>query len=94
MRIIISPAKKMNVNTDSIPWQDTPAFLEDTEKICGKLQGMSYEELKKLWKCNDQIAEQNVERLRYMDLHRNLRSWLMKEFSISTWLRAFLLRNL
>ena len=72
MRIIISPAKKMNVNTDSIPWQDTPAFLEDTEKICGKLQGMSYEELKKLWKCNDQIAEQNVERLRYMDLHRNL----------------------
>ena len=57
MRIIISPAKKMNVNT---------------EKICGKLQGMSYEELKKLWKCNDQIAEQNVERLRYMDLHRNL----------------------
>ena len=72
MRIIISPAKKMNVNTDSIPWQDTPAFLEDTEKICGKLQGMSYEELKKLWKCNDQIAEQNVERLRYMDLRRNL----------------------
>ena len=72
MRIIISPAKKMNVNTDSIPWQDTPAFLEDTEKSCGKLQGMSYEELKKLWKCNDQIAEQNVERLRYMDLHRNL----------------------
>ena len=72
MRIIISPAKKMNVNTDSIPWNEFPAFLEDTEKICGKLQGMSYEELKKLWKCNDQIAEQNVERLRYMDIRRNL----------------------
>ncbi len=72
MRIIISPAKKMNVNTDSIPWQEVPAFLEDTEKICGKLQEMSYEELKKLWKCNDQITEQNVERLRDMDLHRNL----------------------
>lgn len=72
MKMIISPAKKMNVNTDSIPWQDLPVFLEDTEKICGKLQGMSYEELKKLWKCNDQIAEQNVERLRYMDLRKNL----------------------
>ncbi len=72
MRIIISPAKKMNVNTDSILWQEFPAFLEDTEKICGKLQTMSYEELKKLWKCNDQIAEQNVERLRHMDLRRTL----------------------
>ena len=72
MRIIISPAKKMNVNTDSILWQEFPAFLEDTEKICGKLQKMSYEEVKKLWKCNDQIAEQNVERLRHMDLRRTL----------------------
>ena len=72
MRIIISPAKKMNVNTDSILWQELPAFLEDTEKICGILKDMSYEELKKLWKCNDQIAEQNVERLRYMDLRKNL----------------------
>ena len=72
MRIIISPAKKMNRNTDSIPWRDMPVFLDKTEKLCGKLQSMSYEELKKLWKCNDQIAEQNVERLRHMDLRRNL----------------------
>ena len=72
MRIIISPAKKMNVNTDSIPWKDLPAFLEQTETLYEKLAGMSYEELKKLWKCNDQIAEQNVERLRYMDLRKNL----------------------
>lgn len=62
----------MNVNTDSIPWKEFPVFLEDTEKLCGKLQSMSYEELKKLWKCNDQIAEQNVERLRYMELRKNL----------------------
>lgn len=72
MRIIISPAKKMNVNTDSIPWQELPVFVEQTEKLCGKLQSMSYEELKKLWKCNDQIAEQNVDRLRDMDLRKNL----------------------
>ena len=62
----------MNRNTDSIPWRDMPVFLDKTEKLCGKLQSMSYEELKKLWKCNDQIAEQNVERLRHMDLRRNL----------------------
>lgn len=29
---------------------------------------MSYEELKKLWKCNDKIAALNMERLQYMNL--------------------------
>ena len=72
MRIIISPAKKMNRDTDSLPWNDHPAFLADSEALCRKLQTMSYEELKKLWKCNDQIAELNIERLRDMNLQRNL----------------------
>ncbi len=72
MRIIISPAKKMNRNTDSIPWKDLPVFLDETEVLCRKLQSMSYDELKKLWKCNDQIAEQNVERLKDMNLERLL----------------------
>lgn len=68
MRIIISPAKKMKVDTDCFPYRDLPKFLTNTEEICGQLQSMSYEELKKLWKCNDQIAELNVRRLRDMDL--------------------------
>ena len=68
MRIIISPAKKMNVDTDSFLYRDLPEFLPNTEEIRGQLQSMSYEELKKLWKCNDQIAQLNVRRLRDMDL--------------------------
>ena len=68
MRIIISPAKKMNVDTDSLPWCDVPVFLPSTQELCRKLQSMSYEELKKLWKCNDQIAQLNVRRLWDMDL--------------------------
>ena len=68
MRIIISPAKKMKVDTDSFPYRDLPEFLTNTEEIRGELQSMSYEELKKLWKCNDQIAQLNVRRLREMDL--------------------------
>ena len=72
MRIIISPAKKMNVDTDSLPVRDLPAFLERTEEICRELQSKSPEELQKLWKCNDQIATLNVERLQKMDLRRNL----------------------
>ena len=72
MRIIISPAKKMNVDTDSLPVRDLPAFLEQTEELCRELQSKSPEELQKLWKCNDQIAALNVERLRQMDLRRSL----------------------
>ena len=48
MRIIISPAKKMNVDIDSLPWQDLPAFLPKTEELVKTLQGMGYDELKKL----------------------------------------------
>ncbi len=69
MKIIISPAKKMKVDTDSLPYRDLPVFLQNTEEICRKLQEMSYDELKKLWKCNDQIAQLNVQRLQDMDLH-------------------------
>lgn len=72
MRIIISPAKKMNVDTDSFPYRDLPVFLTNTEELCRKLQCMSYEELKILWKCNDQIAELNVRRLQNMDLRKGL----------------------
>ncbi|MGN0993525.1 MAG: peroxide stress protein YaaA, partial [Butyricicoccus sp.] len=43
-----------------------------TEALCAKLQSMSYDELKKLWKCNDQIAELNAERLQKMDLRNRL----------------------
>ena len=72
MRIIISPAKKMNVDTDSLPVRDLPAFLEQTEELYRELQSKSPEELQKLRKCNDQIAALNVERLQQMDLRRNL----------------------
>ena len=72
MRIIIFPAKKMKVDTDSLPYQDLPAFLPRTKKICEILRSMSDAELKKLWKCNDQIATLNIQRLQNMDLHNDL----------------------
>ena len=72
MRIIISPAKKMNMDPDSLSWKDYPAFLPDAERLLQRLQSMSYEELKKLWKCNDQIAALNVQRLEDVDLRSRL----------------------
>ncbi|MBQ2991938.1 MAG: peroxide stress protein YaaA, partial [Clostridia bacterium] len=52
--------------------RDLPVFLPQTQQLLDRLRGMSSEELQKLWKCNDQIAALNVERLRDMDLHINL----------------------
>ena len=72
MRIIISPAKKMKVDTDSLPWRDLPVFLSKTEQLADFMREMSYEELKNLWKCNDSIATLNAERLSNMDLHNQL----------------------
>ena len=72
MKIIISPAKKMNVDNDSLVHQDMPVFLNQTELLCKRLKEMSYAELKALWKCNDKIAALNVERLQHMDLRKNL----------------------
>lgn len=72
MKMIISPAKKMVVDTDSFPCETTPVFLQETQQLAQVLKGMSYEALKRLWRCNDAIAEQNVERLETMDLQRSL----------------------
>ena len=43
-----------------------------TEELAKTLQGMGYDELKKLWKCNDSIAAVNLERLANMDLRTRL----------------------
>ena len=72
MRIIISPAKKMRADTDVFPWRDLPAFLTKTEHLQEQLKNLEYDELKKLWKCNDSIAALNIERLKTLDLYHQL----------------------
>ena len=72
MRVIISPAKKMAVDTDSFAVEGLPAFLEQTERLKAALQGMSPAELQALWKCNDAIAKLNAQRLSTMELRRRL----------------------
>ena len=72
MKIILSPAKKMNVDTDTVEYVGVPVFLNKTEEILEWLRGKTHEELKALWKCNDKIAQQNFERLENMKLHERL----------------------
>ena len=72
MRIIISPAKKMNIDTDTLAPTGLPVFLKETEQLVEWMRRLSYAEAKALWKCNDRIAEQNYRRFQEMDLTRNL----------------------
>ncbi len=72
MRIIISPAKQMRVDTDLFVCSALPVFMEKTEILMQWIQSLSYAEQKKLWVCNDKIARQNAERFAHMDLRKNL----------------------
>ena len=72
MRLIISPAKKMNVDTDTLAPAGEPVFLEKTEELLARMRELSYEEAKKLWGCNEKLARQNFERFQSMDLRRGL----------------------
>ena len=48
MRMIISPAKKMNAKEEVLPWQNLPVFLDRTETILKWMQSLSLEEAKEL----------------------------------------------
>ena len=72
MRIILSPAKKMAYDPDAPNPQGLPLLLDKTQRLMDILRGMTPDGLQALWKCNDRIAAQNVERLRNMDLRRAL----------------------
>lgn len=72
MKIIISPAKKMNIDTDTYEICGLPKFLENTKEIMEWVQSLDRGEMQKLWACNDQIADLNYERFRDMDLENGL----------------------
>ena len=72
MKIILSPAKKMITDTDSIEPVALPEFVDKTTELLSWLKDKSKEELKAIWKCNDKIAEQNFYRLENMDLYHLL----------------------
>ncbi len=72
MKVILSPAKKMKVDTDTFACQGMPALMKETEQIRDWICSLSYTEAKTMWACNDRIAEQNFERFRKMNLRQNL----------------------
>ena len=62
----------MRVDTDSFACTELPVFMEKTETLKDWISGLTYEQQKALWACNDKIARQNAERFAHMDLRKNL----------------------
>lgn len=72
MKIIISPAKKMRQDTDTLECRGMPVFLQETEYLRNYVRNLTYQEAKNLWKCNEKIADLNYERFARMDLNKSL----------------------
>lgn len=72
MKIILSPAKKMVVDTFSIEAASLPSLMHQTEEILTYLKRKLRDELKAIWKCNDVIVQENVERIQHMNLYEHL----------------------
>lgn len=72
MRMIISPAKKMNVDTDTAPCRDMPRYLLQARELMEYMKGLDYGRCKAIWKCSEKLADLNYARFQQMDLERNL----------------------
>ena len=46
MKIIISPAKKMNVVPDILPYKDLPVFINQADRLKQELQRIRYQNYK------------------------------------------------
>lgn len=71
LKIIISPAKKMNIIDEYDCTITEPAFLEKTKFLHNRLKEIPREELKQLWRCSDKLTDQNYERLHTYALEKN-----------------------
>lgn len=72
MKIIIAPAKKMVVDTDTFNYEDLPQYLEKTAMILAEMKKLTYIEAKKLWQCSDKLAKENYEWLQELDINKHL----------------------
>lgn len=73
IRVIISPAKKMNADPDTLPAESLPVFPAETEQIIEYLKSLSYAEARALWRCNDKLTELNFARVQEMELHADMK---------------------
>ncbi len=72
MKIIISPAKKMKIETDVIDSMTAPIFIENAKILKDKISSMDIKELQNLLRANESITEENYQRYQRMDFAKIL----------------------
>lgn len=72
MKIIISPAKKIKMESEMFFEPTSPIFLERAKILVQYLKQLPYDGLKELLACNDDIAQRNYERYQNMSFDKNL----------------------
>ena len=72
MKIMISPAKKMKIRTDSFAPEGIPAFVEDAGILLSQIRSLSLAQAAQLWKCSGSLAKLNYGRFQQMDFEQAL----------------------
>lgn len=72
MKIIISPAKKMNVDTDTAPCRGLPVYMDRARVLMEYMRTLDRGRCRAVWKCSEPLAELNYRRFQEMDLERSL----------------------
>ena len=72
MRFIISPAKKMNMDTDTLAVAGLPVYVDRAGELLDWMRKKSLSEMKAVWKCSEKIAREAYVRLEKTELKRNL----------------------
>lgn len=63
MKVLLSPAKSIDTNTNTkVPFETTAQFLKEADHLMGKLSKLSADRLMKLMHVSNDIAELNVNR--------------------------------
>lgn len=72
MKIIISPTMKMGSEQKGFLYEQKPFFLAQTKDLLTYLNKLSDDELKAIWQTSEKLAQLNIERIRSLDLEKNL----------------------
>lgn len=63
MKIIIAPAKKIVVDTDSFPVKSQPVYAAAAQTLRRELKQLSLAQVQKLWHCSPKLARENYRQL-------------------------------
>lgn len=67
MKIIISPAKKMNIDSDTLPARSMPLFAAEAAQLAAQLRAMDAKALQHLWRCSDKLTAENMAHMAVFD---------------------------